>query len=105
MESSSRVVRPSSGAGYGGSCRPHYRHALELNPNYADAYTNLGSALVAQGKFAEAAEMAEKAAALGPRSADAHACLASALMNLGHTDEAILQNRKALEFNPNLVSA
>jgi superkiller protein 3 len=82
-----------------------YHRALELNPNYADAYTNLASDLVAQGKFGEAAESAEKAVALRPRSADAHASLALALMNLGRTDESILENRKALEFNQNLVAA
>jgi tetratricopeptide (TPR) repeat protein len=81
----------------------NYRHALELNPNYADAFANLGAALLAQGKNDEAIEMCERALRLRPDIADAHASLAAALWNRGRADESILQNRKALELNPDLL--
>jgi tetratricopeptide (TPR) repeat protein len=34
---------------------------VELNPNFADAYANLGSIFLSQGKNAEAIEASEKA--------------------------------------------
>jgi tetratricopeptide (TPR) repeat protein len=83
----------------------NYRHALELNPSYADGFTNLENALLAQGKFAEAIEVSEKALNLRPRVAETHACLGAALLNVGRVDESILHNQKAIELNPDLVPA
>lgn len=82
----------------------HFRHALELNPIYADALTNLGAALLAQGKYAEVIEICERALRLRPNVAETHASLGAALWQRGRTDESILHNRKALQLNPDLVS-
>ena len=79
------------------------QHALELNPNYADALANLGAIFLAQGKYEEAITMCESALRLRPEIADAHASLAAALWNRGRAAESILHNRKALELNPSLL--
>jgi tetratricopeptide (TPR) repeat protein len=83
----------------------NYRHALGLNPNFADAFMDLGAAFSALGKYAEAIEMSAKALRLRPDVAETHALLGAALLHLDRSDESIFHNRKALELKPDLVSA
>jgi tetratricopeptide (TPR) repeat protein len=76
------------------------RRALELNPDYAEAFSNLSMVLLAQGKLAEAAEAGISAVRLKPDLADAHAALAAALLRLNRLDESITHSRQALSLNP-----
>ena len=81
----------------------NYRHALELDPNYADAFANLGAALLARGKYDEAIEMCEKALRLRPDLAETHLNLGAALLAQGKYDEAIEMCEKALRLRPDLA--
>ena len=46
----------------------HYRKALEIQPDYADAYNNLGSEFLAKRCFGDAIQNFQKALALSPHS-------------------------------------
>ena len=83
----------------------NYQHALKLNPNFAEALTDLGSAFLTQGKYAEAIQMSEKAVRLKPGVAQTREILGAALLNLGHTDDSIPHNRIAIALNPDLTLA
>ena len=47
-----------------------YNKALAINPDYADAYCNMGNALADQGKLEEAIEALQKALSLNPDNAE-----------------------------------
>ncbi len=83
----------------------HYRKALALKPDYADAMVNLGNAMRDKGDVTEAAECFRRALALEPGSAAAHNNLGQALWNLGKRDEAMACYRKAVALDPNLLAA
>jgi len=56
-----------------------YNKALAINPDYAEAHTNLGSALKEQGKLEEAIEAYNKALAIKPDNAEAYNNMGNAL--------------------------
>jgi tetratricopeptide (TPR) repeat protein len=64
-----------------------------------------GSALLAQGKAAEAALRYRQALALKPDFAEAHGNLGNALTELGHWDEAIDHYRQMLRWRPDVAEA
>ncbi len=49
-----------------------YRRALELRPDFLQAYVGLAGLLVEQGRLAEAETSYRTYASLAPRNADAH---------------------------------
>jgi tetratricopeptide (TPR) repeat protein len=57
----------------------HYRRALEINPDSAEAHYNLGNALALQGKYAEAIKHFRKALQIRPDDAKARQSLNAAL--------------------------
>jgi tetratricopeptide (TPR) repeat protein len=78
----------------------HFRKALELNPQMADAQSRWGDALVLLGKPQDAIEHYGAAIAVRPDDDEAHANLGEALMRLDRTEEAIASLRKAVAINP-----
>src|SRR5208283_2770579 len=74
----------------------HYRKALEIKPDYAEAHCNLGLALVGRGQVDEATSHFRKAVEIDPNFAEAHCNLAVALTGRGQVDEAIGHYEKAL---------
>ena len=83
----------------------YHRKAIEINPNFALAYVNLGNVLREMQKFQEAEIMLRKAIQIDPRSSIAHANLGDILKNKGQLAEAKILLRKAIEINPSLVKA
>jgi 4-amino-4-deoxy-L-arabinose transferase-like glycosyltransferase len=66
----------------------HFRSAIRVNPEYADAYVNLGIALRNQGKTDEAIEAYREAIRIRPNIPEAHNYLAVALYFKGGYAEA-----------------
>lgn len=74
--------------------------AIELNPNFPEAHSNLGSILNDLGKSQEAEISYRKAIELNPNLADAHSNLGVILIYIGKLKEAEILTRKAIEIEP-----
>ena len=82
-----------------------YRQALTIEPNYADACDNLGTALQAQGHLDEAIASYRRALSIKPDSANASYNLGKALQTQGRLDEAVASYRQALSIRPDMADA
>jgi tetratricopeptide (TPR) repeat protein len=71
----------------------------------AEAYDAQGSALLARGEAAQAAQQYRQALALKPDFAEAHGNLGNALTDLGQWDEAIEHYRQMLRLRPEVAEA
>ena len=78
-----------------------YNKAISLNPNYGDAYTNLGTAHQDQGKLDEAIDAHKKSISLKPDYAVAYNNMGVVLQDQGKFEEAIDAYNKAISLNPN----
>jgi len=83
----------------------HYRQALRIRPNYAQAMDNLGLDLAKMNRGAEALEYLQQAVRINPDSADAQYNLGIALAAAGRLDEAVEHYRRALGIKPDHVQA
>jgi tetratricopeptide (TPR) repeat protein len=77
-----------------------WRHAIEVTPRNYVAFTNLGDALLQQGRFDEAMAKYEVSLGLSPNHADAENGLASALARQGQYEQAIDHFKKAIASRP-----
>ena len=82
-----------------------FRKAAELNPNYADAHSNLGATLQDQGKLEGAIEAYQRALKIKPDHADAHYNMGNVLKDQGKRDEAIESYQLALKIKPDYANA
>jgi tetratricopeptide (TPR) repeat protein len=82
-----------------------YKEALRLDPDYAEAHNNLGSALLLTGRTAEAIHEYEQALRSNPAYAKAHNNLGNALVQTGRAPEAINHYKEALRITPNSADA
>ncbi|WP_375470589.1 tetratricopeptide repeat protein, partial [uncultured Nostoc sp.] len=82
-----------------------YEKAIQLNPNDAYAYNNLGVALREQKKLDAAVAAYEKAIQLNPNDATAYNNLGAALREQKKLDAAIAAYEKAIQLNPNYATA
>ena len=94
-----------AGRGQWDEAVPHFRKALEIRPDFADAHNNLGIALASRGQWDEAVPHFRKALEIRPDFADAHNNLGLALASRGEFDEAMVHYRKALEVKPDYAKA
>ena len=83
----------------------HYRRAIELNPNYAVAYSSFGMLLIPEKRFQEAEALISKAESLDPTSRSVAVHLGWNYYHQRQFDQAIEQSRKALELDNNLNTA
>uniref|UniRef100_A0A915CTP2 Uncharacterized protein n=1 Tax=Ditylenchus dipsaci TaxID=166011 RepID=A0A915CTP2_9BILA len=92
-----------------------YKRAIELQPNFPDAYCNLANALKEkdsqnnlanikreQGKIEEATQLYLKALEIYPEFAAAHSNLASILQQQGRLQEAIEHYKEAIKNKSNI---
>ncbi len=79
--------------------------AIELQPNYANAHYNLGVALLAQKRPAEAEKACRRAVQLQPDFAYAHGNLGLALLDLKRPAEAEKALREAIRIQPDFALA
>lgn len=77
-----------------------YQRAIDIHPNSAELYLNLGKALVGEGNFDQAIASYQKALDIRPSSAELYLNLGKALAGKGNFDEAIASYQKALSINP-----
>jgi tetratricopeptide (TPR) repeat protein len=84
-----------------------YDKAIEIDPNYADAWYNKGVTLYRLGKHNdEAIQCYDKAIEIDPNYADAWYNKGVTLYRLGkHNDEAIQCYDKAIEIDPHYIKA
>jgi Tfp pilus assembly protein PilF len=88
-----------------GEAVEHFRKAIQINPNLADACFCLGTALGLQKRFDEAFESYNRSIQIDPNNAEAYYWSGIALDQLGRTKEAVTQYREALKLNPELAGA
>ncbi len=81
----------------------HFRRAVELEPNYAPARTNLGLLLLDCGQAEEALKHCQEATRLQPDTAALHHNLGNVLRNLERFVEARSAYLEALRLEPNLT--
>jgi protein O-GlcNAc transferase len=77
-----------------------FQNAVDRNPQFPDAYNNLGVAYDRLGRLPEAVECFRQAAAIHAPYADAHRNLGDALSRLGDLAGAIAAFREAAELRP-----
>jgi len=82
-----------------------YQSALEVDPNLADAHSELATALLTKGDSQKAEAHYLEAARLDPKRADTHSNLGSLLLREGKTSQAIIQYEEALRIDPTLTEA
>ena len=82
-----------------------YRRAIELQPNFPDAYCNLANALKEKGDVKDAEECYNTALRLSPTHADSLNNLANIKREQGFTEEAVSLYCKALEVGAVLITS
>ena len=82
-----------------------YSHAIDLNPDNADAYNNRGAAYIKRGKHDLAIENCNKAIQLQPDYAVTYSNRGVAHNERGEHDLAISDYDKAIELKPNYADA
>jgi tetratricopeptide (TPR) repeat protein len=82
-----------------------YKEAVRINPDYAEALNNLGSALLLTGRTAEAIHEYNQALQIDPAYAKAHNNLGNALVQTGRAPEAIDHYKEALRITPDSADA
>ena len=83
----------------------HYRQALQLKSDYADAHNNLAIALGLQGHSEEAIEHYTRALQLKPNLLQAYNNLGNALVARGQLDQAIAYFTQALQLKSTYADA
>jgi len=78
----------------------HFEQAINLQPDYAEAYYNRGNVLYAKGRIDEAMADFEKALQIQPSDADAHTGLGNGLLRKGALKEAMAQYSQAAALAP-----
>lgn len=81
------------------------QQCIRVDPQCAEAYSNLGNALKELGDLKGATQFYLKAIKLKPRFGDAYNNLASAYMLQGQIQQAMETYQMALVLNPQLVDA
>lgn len=82
-----------------------YRQAVELAPDYFQAWANLGNLHVAVGAYADAAEAYRRAIGARPDIAELHDNLGNVLRQRGDLDAALAAHDRALALKPELPGA
>ena len=83
----------------------HYGKAIELNPNFAEAYNNRGNAYSDKDELNRAIQDFDKAIDLKPDIAEAYYNLGVAYGNKGEHDRAIQDYNEAIERKPDYAKA
>lgn len=94
-----------SDAGDAAAAEARYRRAVELDPNLAAAWTNLGNLLERRGSRGAAREAYERALELDPDQPEARYNLANLLGDVGELELAIAEHRRVVAMCPEFADA
>ena len=83
----------------------HYTNAINVKPDFAEAYNNRGVAYRSIGDFEAAIEDYTKAIDLDPEYANAYNNRGNAYLNIGNFETAIQDYTKAIDLKPEDASA
>ena len=83
----------------------HFRQAIQLQPDYGQAYVNLAATLAETAGPAEAIAALREAIAQQPENAEAHIALGTLLLQAGSEEEAVAAYEKALAVAPRATTA
>ena len=83
----------------------YHKKSVEINPDYAEGYNNLGIAFQKLGLFEEAVKNYKKTLKLKPDFSLAYNNLGVVLKSLNKLDEALLTSKKAIELDPKFADA
>lgn len=89
----------------GKNALPALRKTAEFMPQDAEAHSNLGSALLAEGQHAEALASLQRAIELRPDDSEALTDAADALRALGRPRESIPLYERVLQIDPQVAEA
>ncbi len=81
----------------------HWRSAIEIQPDYADAWLNFSVFLRKSKRYAEAQRVCEQAIALNPGSSGVHNSLGNIMLDRSRHEEAEAAYRQAAELAPTNV--
>jgi len=84
---------------------PHFREAVRLRPDFADAYRGLGNVLRRRGRFDEASRVYAAGLAMAPRNGPLLYGLAIAQWETGRRDEALATLTSLTEIPPENADA
>jgi tetratricopeptide (TPR) repeat protein len=87
-------------AGQWQNSRNEFERAVRIDPEFSEAYGNLGTSLSATGRFEEAIGYFRRAIEIDPATSAHHMNLGYALMCLGRPGEAEPEARTAIALNP-----
>ena len=82
------------------SAEMHYRRALQLRPDFADARSNLSAMLVRRGKLDQAIVEYQKVVTSPPEDSASHQRLAEMLLKANRLPGAVAQYRQAVGLAP-----
>lgn len=82
-----------------------YRHAVQLHPQYFEAYEALGTLYMDQQKWPEAEDSLKRCLEINNQYASAHAALGALYNRTGRPGEAVPELERSLELNPNAWQA
>ena len=82
-----------------------YRHAIELDPGLAIAYTNLGNILFRRGEDRAAEDLYLRAIQIDPRQPEAHYNLGYVMLERGESQLAATEFEFAIERDPRFADA
>ena len=104
------ILQNISGAAHAGLGRltdaiTSYKKAIAIEPNYVDAYYNLGFALREKGNLEEAVKNFNKVISLNPNYVDAYNNMAVTLEKQGKLEEALKAYKKAIAIKPDYADA
>ena len=73
---------------------------LRINPEFSEAYNNMGLSLSKTGKHSQAIKYYTKALSIKPDYIEAHNNMGTSFYYLGKIDAAVVQLQKALHLDP-----
>jgi len=82
-----------------------YRNALQVDPQFAEAYYRLGLSFLQLGQWVPAGQSFSRAVAIDPENADAHLRLGNILLGVGQYADARAQGDEVLQRNPQNADA